>query len=76
MIRVTRLNGTHVVLNALLIERIETTPDTVIRLTTGAQYVVKESADDVRDLAVDFLARIRDTEAPAAPVAQIARIIR
>ena len=35
MIYVTRLNHTSVVLNADLIEYVETTPDTVISLTTG-----------------------------------------
>ena len=59
MIRLTRLNGTKFIVNAVLIERIESTPDTVIRLTTGTQYVVRESSDEVQELAVKFLANIR-----------------
>jgi len=47
MIHVTRLNHTPVVLNADLIEQIETTPDTVISLTTGQKIMVLESTEEV-----------------------------
>ncbi|MBO8171011.1 MAG: flagellar FlbD family protein [Bacillaceae bacterium] len=54
MIEVTRLNGTTFVLNALLIESVEETPDTVITLTNGRKYVVKESAEDVIKIIKGF----------------------
>jgi flagellar protein FlbD len=47
MIHVTRLNHTPVVLNSDLIEQIETTPDTVISLTTGQKIMVLESTEEV-----------------------------
>jgi flagellar protein FlbD len=47
MIRVTRINHAPFVLNSDLIEHIDTTPDTVISLTTGQKYVVTESSDEV-----------------------------
>ena len=47
MIDVTRFNGKSFVLNAELIEVMEETPDTVITLTTGHKYVVKESVEEV-----------------------------
>ena len=47
MIYVTRLNHTSVVLNADLIEYVETTPDTVISLTTGQKLMVRESAEEI-----------------------------
>lgn len=47
MIKLTRLNGSTMVINALLIERVESTPDTVVRLTTGNQYVVRDTCDEV-----------------------------
>ena len=75
MIKLHRLNGSSLVINALLIERIESAPDTIIRLTTGNQYVVKETADEVRDLAVQFLRSIRCGDS-AAPLGQIARVMR
>jgi len=47
MIQVTRLNHTRVVLNSDLIEEIETTPDTVISLTTGQKIMVLESTEEI-----------------------------
>lgn len=47
MIRVTRINGEQVVINADLIEFIEMTPDTLVTLFTGKKIPVRESADDV-----------------------------
>ena len=47
MIWVTRLNGTEIVVNADLIETVESTPDTVLTLVDGKKYVVHESAKDV-----------------------------
>lgn len=49
MIRVTRMNGVEFVINAELIEFIDSTPDTVITLTTGKKFVLKDSLDEVVD---------------------------
>ena len=54
MIYVTRLNHTPVVLNCDLIEHIETTPDTVISLTSGEKMMVLESADEIIDRVVRY----------------------
>ncbi len=54
MIDVTRMNGTSFTLNAHLIETVEETPDTVIRLTTGRKYVVKESRQDIKGLVKEY----------------------
>ena len=54
MIDVTRLNGKNFVLNAELIEVMEETPDTVLTLTTGHKYVVKESLDEVLDRIMTY----------------------
>jgi len=58
MIRLTRLNGLPLVLNADLIEHIDVTPDTVISLTTGQILRVRESAEEVVQRIVDFRRRI------------------
>lgn len=58
MIKVTRLNGTQVMINALLIETAEETPDTVITLTTGKKIIVKETNAELKDLVKDFLGTI------------------
>ncbi len=58
MIKVTRLNGTELVVNADLIEFVEATPDTVISLTTGKKIVVSEPVDEIICKVVDFRMRI------------------
>jgi flagellar protein FlbD len=47
MIHVTRLNHSRVVLNCELIEQIETTPDTVVSMTTGQKIMVLESIEEI-----------------------------
>lgn len=59
MIVLTRLNGEEFVLNAELIRTVERTPDTVIRLTTGDSYMVRESLDEVIDRAVGYGRQLR-----------------
>lgn len=54
MIRVTRLNGAPLVLNSDLIEFVETTPDTVITLTTGGKLMVKESPEEITARATEY----------------------
>ncbi len=54
VIKVTRFNHSEMILNADLIEFIESTPDTVITMITGKKVLVRESADDVRSLAMDY----------------------
>ena len=47
MIRVTRMDGTSVVLNADWIESVERVPETLIRLTTGTRMLVREPLEEV-----------------------------
>ena len=47
MIALQRLNGQTFILNADLIETIEATPDTIIKLTTGKTLVTQNSVEDV-----------------------------
>jgi len=47
VIRLTRINGEQVVVNADLIEFVEMTPDTLVTLFTGKKIPVRESADEV-----------------------------
>jgi flagellar protein FlbD len=57
MIQLTRINRAPLVLNSDLIEHIEVTPDTVISMTTGAKFVVLETAEEVIDRVVAFRRR-------------------
>jgi flagellar protein FlbD len=54
MIKLTRLSHEPLVLNSDLIEYLESTPDTVIKLTTGQKLLVAESPDEVISRVVDF----------------------
>ena len=78
MIRLTGLDNREIVVNALLVERIEAVPDTVVTLTTGNSFVVRESTDEVIDGAVSFLRSLREEGAPGTPatLAQWGRLIR
>lgn len=58
MVELTRLNGTSFVVNSDLIETIEQTPDTVVTLTVGTKYVVKEDKQQIIDKVVEFRRRI------------------
>ena len=59
MIKVTKLNGRELVVNADLIEFIESTPDTLISLTTGRKIMVLEGLDDVIRMAVQYRSQAR-----------------
>ena len=59
MIRLTRLNGEHFVLNAELIQRVEGHPDTVVTLRDDTKYVVTETVDEVVREVRDYRASIQ-----------------
>jgi len=58
VITVTRLNGKEMIVNALLIETMENTPDTMLTLTTGKKLTVLESLDEVTARTVHYLQTI------------------
>ncbi len=54
MIELSRLNGKVFFLNHNLIEIFEATPDTVIKLTDGTKYVVRESTAEMLEKIIAF----------------------
>lgn len=64
MIRLTRINRTPLVLNSDLIEHVETTPDTVIAMTSGQKFMVLESAEEVVKRVIDFRRSIANQPVP------------
>ncbi|MCR5799425.1 MAG: flagellar FlbD family protein [Lachnospiraceae bacterium] len=67
MIEITKLNGTKTLVNQDLIETVESTPDTVITLTTGKKIIAKESRQEIDNLVKSYrkgiyadLARLAD----------------
>ena len=57
MIRLTKINGQEIYINNDLMEFIESTPDTIISLTTGKKLIVKETIDEVIDKIIEFKSR-------------------
>lgn len=58
MIALTRLNERAFTLNALLIEEVESLPDTTITLTNGKKLVVKETETEVTHKILRFYQKI------------------
>ena len=58
MIQVTRLNGEIFFVNSDMIEFIESTPDTVIALTSGRRVVVQEAPEQLLERTVIFRRKI------------------
>lgn len=58
MIVVTRLNGPRFAVNPDLLQRVESTPDTILTLIDGTKYIVAESMEEVTELVVDYRARV------------------
>ncbi|UQZ87342.1 Flagellar protein (FlbD) [Paenibacillus konkukensis] len=58
MIRLTRLNGKQITVNALLVESIEETPDTMITLITGKKITVLEPGPEVVQQITQYMRSI------------------
>ena len=67
MITVTRMNGEAFVLNALMVELVEATPDTVITLLSGKKFVVRETAAALVAMVTDYYQRVGLLPGLAAP---------
>jgi len=59
MIELTKLQNQKIVVNAELIEFIESTPDTMITTTSGKKLIVKESIEEVIEKVVRYRRRSR-----------------
>lgn len=58
MIKLHRLNGAEVIINAELIETVEGEKNTVIVLTSGNKFLVKENIDEVISAVIDYKRKI------------------
>lgn len=68
MIILHKLNGQEIVLNAELIESVETTPDTVINLVTGNRFIVRESKEDVISAVVEYKKKVYSQRSVINPI--------
>jgi flagellar protein FlbD len=58
VIILTRLNGQRFAVNPDLIERVESTPDTIVTLVDGTKYLVTEDIEAIADLVIEHRAAI------------------
>ncbi|MGM8211747.1 flagellar FlbD family protein [Virgibacillus sp. W0430] len=58
MVQLKRLNGENFTLNALMIEQIQSHPDTTITLTNGKKIVVLTSEEEVITRTTNFFQSI------------------
>jgi len=65
VISVTRLNGKEITVNALIIETIEETPDTMLTLITGKKIMVLETVPNVVSLVKIYLQEVGFVNASA-----------
>ncbi|MDQ6930096.1 MAG: flagellar FlbD family protein [Candidatus Eremiobacteraeota bacterium] len=65
MIALIRLNGQPIMVNADLIESVESTPDTVVTLTSGNKLIVRDSMDALQQKIIDFKRKIYGPAPPA-----------
>ena len=54
MIKVEKIDGEKIIINAELIESIQATPDTVITLTSNKKIIVKNDVEDIIDKVVTY----------------------
>jgi len=64
VISLTRINGNGFVLNSDLIEHIEMTPHSVVTLTNGQKFVVREPADEVVRRVIRFRRAVQSQGMP------------
>ena len=57
MIELTRLQNTKIVVNAEMIEFVESTPDTIITTSTGKKLMVQESVEEVVERVIAYKRR-------------------
>ncbi|MDN5346753.1 MAG: flagellar protein FlbD [Clostridia bacterium] len=58
MIKVTTLDKREIALNAELIERIESVPETVITLTSGKKILVADTLDEVMEKVITYKRKV------------------
>ena len=58
MIRLTRLDGSEIIINSELIEHIKIDADTVVTLTNGTSFVVRESWHELVERVIAFKQRV------------------
>ncbi|HAM35477.1 MAG TPA: flagellar protein FlbD [Elusimicrobia bacterium] len=73
MIKVHKLNGSEVIINAELIESLEPGQETVVTLATGNRFLVRESADEVTQKVLEYRRQISASGKVVNPISGYTR---
>ena len=73
MITLHKLNGSQIIINAELIESLESGQETVVSLATGNRFLVKESADEVTQRVVEYRKKIAAQNKTVNPISGFER---
>lgn len=69
MIKLHKLNGLELVVNAELIETLEPGPETVVHLATGNKLTVTEKADEIVAKVVEYRKAVNSAGKVVNPIA-------
>lgn len=69
MIKLHKLNGVEIVVNAELVETLEGGPETVVHLATGNKLTVTEKPDDIIAKVVEYRKAVNSAGKPVNPIA-------
>ncbi|MFW6007216.1 MAG: flagellar FlbD family protein [Halanaerobiales bacterium] len=58
MIEVNKINGDKIVINADLIESVQTTPDTIITLTNNKKILVEENVEEIIEKVILYRRKV------------------
>jgi flagellar protein FlbD len=59
MIALRRLNNQPIMVNADLIESLESTPDTVVTLTSGNKLIVRDTPEEIAEKIVEYQRKVQ-----------------
>lgn len=68
MIKLHKLNGLEVVINAELIETLEPGPETMVHLATGNKIVVREKSDEIVAKVVEYRKAVNSSGKTINPI--------
>ncbi len=68
MIKLHKLNGQELVVNAELIETMETGHETLLLLATGNKVTVRETADEIIAKVVEYRKAVNTSGKPVNPI--------
>lgn len=69
MIKLHKLNGVEIVVNAELVETLEGGPETVVHLATGNKLTVTEKPDDIISKVVEYRKAVNSAGKAVNPIA-------